>query len=84
MQGHLKELQQIAPSLWVCHVQQKRRLVLTKGVAKKVKAVLGLIKITEKQTLEKKENVTVKRRGQRVLSDKVPIVDEEGNTMTKE
>ena len=85
MQEKLKRFQQTALHRWVCHLQQKCSITLTKGGIDKAKALLELIKKgTEKQILEENENATCINSGQGVLSVKATIVDEGGNTATKE
>ena len=78
----VKRLQHTAPYLWVCHLQQRRRIVLALN---SVKVLLELIKREHKsKRWRRMKHVTGKKRGQNVLSVKVPITDKEGNTTTKE
>ena len=81
----LKELQQTSPYLWVCHLQQMRRIALAQGGVDKAKALLELIRKKRKsKRWRRMKHVTGKKRGRSVLSVKVPIIDEEGNITTKE
>ena len=69
-----KELQQTAPYLWVCHLQQSCSIVLAKGDVNKVKALLELIKKQRKsKRWRRMKNVTGKKRGKSVLSVKPPL-----------
>ena len=64
----LKELQETVPYLWVCHLQQRRRIALPKGDVDKDKALLELIKKEGKSKhWSRMRNVAVKR-GNRVCS----------------
>ena len=75
-----KELQHTAPYLQVCHLQQRRIIVLAQGDVDEGKALLDLIKKEwKRKRWRKMKNVAGKKRGRSVLSVRVPIVDEEGN-----